>query len=106
MEIGNEKNYSKDISLDDIAGVLCLNKTYFCALYKKYTNETFVETLKRIRLEKAKDLLINSTVKVSMIYELVGYKSKPYFYKLFKEQVGITPAEYRQIYGNFKINDI
>ena len=96
------ENYTRDITLDEAASVLCLNKTYFCALYKKYTNETFVETLKRMRLEKAKDLLVNSTVKVSLIYELVGYKSKPYFYKLFKEQFGITPVEYRQIYGNME----
>lgn len=93
------ENYTKDITLDEAASALCLNKTYFCALYKKYTNETFIETLKRMRLEKAKDLLVNSTVKVSLIYELVGYKSKPYFYKLLKEQFGITPIEYRQIYG-------
>lgn len=92
-------NYSGDIKLDDITNALCMSKTYFCALYKKYTNETFVETLQKFRMKKASELLLNSDIKTSQIYEMVGYKSKPYFYKLFKEAFGMSPLEYRQIYG-------
>lgn len=99
-----QDNYSKDITLDDVAHTLCISKAYFCSLYKKYTNETFFTSLKKARLEKAKDYLINSSFKVSSIHELVGYKSNPYFYDAFKEYFGMTPHEFRKKYrkGNAK----
>lgn len=93
-----EDNYAKDITLEDVARTLCISKAYFCSLYKKYTDETFFTTLKKVRLQKAKELLITTSFKTSAIHELVGYKSNPYFYDAFKEYYDMTPHEFRQKY--------
>jgi len=51
--------------------------------------------VKRIRLEHAKKLLSDSPYKVERISRLVGYENTKYFYRLFKKEIGMTPAEYR-----------
>lgn len=94
-----EENYQKDISLDDIANHVALSKIYFCTYYKQHTGESFTSTLNRIRIEKAKKLLLQSDIKVSSLHELVGYKSLRYFYRVFKEHTGLTPNEYRLYHG-------
>lgn len=93
-----QENYQKDISLDDIANYVSLSKIYFCTYYKKHTNESFITTLNRYRIEKAKELLCADDIKISALHEMVGYKSLRYFYKIFKEQTGLTPKEYRLHY--------
>lgn len=91
-----KNNYTKDITVDDASREFHLNKSYFCALYKKYTNETFADTLRRLRLKKACELLEEKNVKVSMIHLQVGYNSRSYFNKIFKSNYGMTLEEYRK----------
>ena len=94
-----EENYQNDISLDDIANHVSLSKIYFCTYYKQHTGESFTSTLNRIRIEKAKELLLRSDITVSTLHELVGYKSLRYFYRVFKEHTGLTPNKYRALSG-------
>ncbi len=95
------ENYKKDISLNDVAKYVSLSRVYFCSYFKKITGENFVDTLNRYRVEKAKELLDGTTQSVSSVAETVGYKSIPYFYKIFAKITNLTPNEYR----NRKEND-
>ena len=88
-------NYFNDISLADLADYMCYNKVYFCSFYRKYMNENFTTTLNRMRVERAKELLRKPDTKASQIFSTIGYKSAPYFYKVFKTFTGKTPAEYQ-----------
>ncbi len=88
-------NYFNDISLSDLADYMCYNKVYFCSFYRKHMNENFTTTLNRMRVERAKDLLRKPETKASQIFSNIGYKSAPYFYKVFKSFTGKTPAEYQ-----------
>ena len=88
-------NYFNDISLADLADYMCYNKVYFCSFYRKYMNENFTTTLNRMRVERAKELLRKPETKASQIFTSIGYKSAPYFYKVFKSFTGKTPAEYQ-----------
>lgn len=88
-------NYFNDISLADLADYMCYNKVYFCSFYRKHMNENFTTTLNRMRVERAKELLHKPETKASQIFSNIGYKSAPYFYKVFKSFTGKTPAEYQ-----------
>ena len=88
-------NYFNDISLSDLADYMCYNTVYFCSFYRKYMNENFTTTLNRMRVERAKELLKKPETKASQIFSTIGYKSAPYFYKVFKSFTGMTPAEYQ-----------
>ena len=57
---------------------------------------TYSEFLQDIRLKKAEQLLLLTDTNVSEIAELVGYHNKGYFYKIFTERYGTTPAKYRK----------
>ena len=89
-------NYQNAISLDDIAEHVHLNVNYLSRLYKTNTGTTIHETLLTFRINKAKDLLINTDMKIADIAEQVGFQSANTFIRCFKKQVQMNPLAYRQ----------
>lgn len=90
-----QKNYmNPDLSLNDICSYLNISTSYFSTIFKEMTGETFTEVLIRTRMEKAKELLENTTMKNYEIAEKVGFSDPHYFGISFKKMTGITPTEY------------
>ncbi len=92
-----EKNYQKDLNLKEISDSLNINSIYLGQLFQKEIGILFSDYINNFRINKAKDLLVNTSLKVSEIGELVGYSNKNYFYRKFKSIVGITPSEWRKL---------
>ena len=90
------KNYSKDISLEDVANAVFLSSTYLSRIFKKYVGENYSDYLFRVRMDKAKSLLKNSNLKIYEISEKIGIQTPKYFFKVFKDYTGYTPIEYRK----------
>lgn len=84
-----------NLSLDMVINVVNVSKSYFCALYKKQTGNTFTDAVNKFRTNMAKDLLKHDDVAISKIHEYVGYNRKSYFFEMFKKYVGMTPMEYK-----------
>ncbi|MGL5693009.1 MAG: helix-turn-helix domain-containing protein, partial [Peptostreptococcaceae bacterium] len=74
-----------------------INSIYLGQLFQKETGILFSDYINNFRVNKAKLLLSETTLKASDIGEKVGYTNKNYFYRKFKNIVGITPSEYRKI---------
>lgn len=89
-------HYAEDISLEDVARHTYMNSGYLSKLLKSYTNETYIDYLTKIRINKAKELLASTDYKVSAIGTAVGYNYSQHFHKIFKKNVAITPIEYRK----------
>jgi len=89
-------NYNKDISLKILALRLNTNANYLGGLFKEETGELFSDYLNNFRINKAKDFLVNTKIKISEISGKVGYTDPAYFFKLFKKSVGVSPKVYRQ----------
>ena len=70
-------------------------KDYYNRLIRKHTGQTFSAYLQKLRLERAKDMLTSSNLPASSISMLVGYKNPTYFFRIFKEETGKTPHEFR-----------
>ena len=81
-----------------ISEYVSMSKNYFCSFYKKKTGESFWDYVTNLRINKAKELLETTDIKIGIIAEKVGYKNISYFCKIFKETLGISPAEYKQRY--------
>lgn len=94
-----EKMYVKDISLEDTAEYIGLNPSYVSRLIKKETGQTYSQFLTNVRLRHAKEMLSGTDLKIEEISLLIGYSSTNYFNRIFKENLGCTPGEYRK---NFK----
>jgi two-component system response regulator YesN len=87
---------SGDLSLDELGRTVHLHPVYLSKLYKQETGENLSNYILIRRLEKAAKLLIDSSLHVVDIAHLVGYRKPQYFIKLFKDQYGITPQQYRK----------
>ena len=72
-----------------------MNKYALCHKYKDATGDSITETLKKIRIQKAKALLSNSEYNIDKISGMCGYENPCYFIKIFREQTGVTPGKYR-----------
>lgn len=91
-----QMNYMSDeISLGSVASSVGMSASYFSSLFSQETNQTFVEYLTGIRMDKAKELLMCSNKKSSEIGFEVGYKDSHYFSHIFKKTQGCSPKEYR-----------
>lgn len=91
-----EEYYSQGIMLEEIAQKLCVSEEYLSSQFKKETGASFTETVRRFRIDKVKELLLHSGLKLNQIADLVGYSDPKYMSKVFKEEVGMLPAEYRK----------
>ena len=89
------ENYvNPNLSLNDLCSYLNVSVSYFSSFYKEQTGETFTETLGRIRMEKARELLEHTTLRNYEIAEKVGFADPHYFGIAFKKATGMTPMEY------------
>ncbi len=90
-----ENNYEKDISLTYISNELSMNYSYVSSLFSQKTGVQFSKYLLKIRLEKAKDLLEKSNIKIYELGKKVGFYDSKHFNKTFKKYFGITPGQYK-----------
>lgn len=90
------KTYMSDeISLNTIAAEVGMSPSYFSSIFSKEMGKTFVEYLTEIRMDRAKELLMCSSMKTSEIGCEVGYKDPHYFSYIFKKTQNCTPKEFR-----------
>ena len=90
--------YENSISLDSIAAEFGISTRHLTRLIRVETGTTFKELLTRLRLEKAA-ALAEEGVSTAEISERIGYADKQYFVKLFRQQMGCTPSQYRSRTG-------
>lgn len=89
-------NSKRDITLDDIARHVGMNRTSFCIFFKKNTGKTFVTYLNEYRIEIACQLLKQKKMAISEICYYVGFNNIPYFNRTFKRCKGVPPVKYQQ----------
>ena len=90
-----KENYKRDISVGDVAGILGYSDVYFSKIFKQLFDDTFINYLTNVRIEKAKVLLKDVSFNIKEVGASVGYTDSNYFTKVFKRAVGMSPSEYR-----------
>jgi two-component system response regulator YesN len=88
-------NYSEEISLKTLAAAFNVNPHYLGRLFKEESGEFFSDYLNKIRIDKAKELLLNTHQSIREVSLQTGYTDPNYFYTLFKKYTGVSPAEFR-----------
>lgn len=84
------------ITLADVVRHVNVSRFYFCKLFKKATGMTLTDYVSRVRVEKAKTLLVDPSLRISEIVFAAGFGSIPRFNSVFKRVVGMAPSEYRE----------
>lgn len=90
------EHYSENISLDMLADRLEITPEYLSALFNREVGINFSTFLKRFRISQAKRLLKGTDEKIYSIAQQVGYHDPKYFNRVFKEEIGVSPGDYRQ----------
>jgi len=92
-------HYDKDLHLELIADEIGLSPKYVSRLYKDAMGSSITDTISRTRMEKAKELLLDTDLKVAYIAERIGIHSRTTFLRLFKKYEGVSPLDYRNAHG-------
>lgn len=90
------KYYDHGITLEETANRLYVSEEYLSSQFKKETGAGFAETVRGYRIERIKYLLLNTKLKVNQIAELTGYADPKYMSRVFKEETGALPTEFRK----------
>jgi AraC-like DNA-binding protein/ligand-binding sensor protein len=90
------EHQNEHVSLGQVAKAVNVSPFYFCKLFKKATGLNYVDYLSRLRVEKAKNLLLNPNLRVSEIAYEIGFQSLTHFNRVFKKVVGQPPMTYRR----------
>ncbi len=88
-------NFDRDISLDDLARVACLSRFHFLRLFKIAFQKTPHQFINNVRVQRSKELLKHTSIDVRTISNTVGFTSSSSFSRMFFQQTGVYPTQYR-----------
>lgn len=93
-------NYKQKLTLSDVAEKTYVSQWHLSKLLNRHTGQSFSEILNNVRIEQAKKLLEDPSLRIGDIAEAVGFLDMAHFSRVFKKQVGISANEYRnQVLG-------
>jgi len=87
-------HYGDPVDLDEMARAMHVSTFYFCKMFRKVTGLTFTDYLGRVRVEQAKNLLLNPHLRVSEIAYTVGFQSLTHFNRIFRKTTGEAPTAF------------
>jgi len=90
------QHQDEDLSLGQVAKAVNTSSFYFCKLFKKATGLNFTDYVSRVRIEKAKNMLLNPNARISEVAFAVGFQSLTHFNRVFRKVLGESPTEYRR----------
>lgn len=95
----NSRFYDSELNLSSLSEELCCSVPYLSSLVSKSCGVPFVSLLTEKRMEKARELLLGSNMKIAEICERCGYADQHYFSYGFKKYYGVSPAKMRATKG-------
>lgn len=89
-------NFTSNITLESIAPLFGYNHSYLGKIFRKKMGVSFNEYIDRLRIDRAKELLLQDNTKVYSVSKQVGYKNVDYFHVKFRKYVSMSPVEFRK----------
>lgn len=89
------ENYAEPLTLEECAKVACMSNSHFSRVFHQTTALSFKEFLNRIRIDKACELLENTSESITQIALIVGFSSESYFGYIFRKIENVSPSDYR-----------
>jgi AraC-like DNA-binding protein/mannose-6-phosphate isomerase-like protein (cupin superfamily) len=90
-----QNHYQESISLESVAQIACMSPSYFCKFFKKVTGSTLTDYIFRLRIDRAKELLLSGDLNITKIAYETGFESHSYFDRIFRRFTRLSPHEYR-----------
>ena len=90
-----ERNFDKKVTLEDVAGQICLSPKYFSRIFKKIAGQGFNEYRLFVKTQQACELLENSDYTITEIADRLGYQNLESFIRMFEKMRKLSPTQYR-----------
>jgi len=90
------EHFASDLQLNQVADFVHLHPNYFSTLFRQKIGMTFREYLRKIRIDAAKEYIIDGNYTIGVIAEKVGYGDTAHFFRAFKNVTGMTPKTYKK----------
>ncbi|MBR0277031.1 MAG: helix-turn-helix transcriptional regulator [Clostridia bacterium] len=90
------KNACREITIDEICFEMHMSKYHFCRQFRKTTGTTVMKYILKTRLIMAKNMILNENLSITEISNRCGFSSISYFSRVFKEENGISPLNYKK----------
>lgn len=90
-----EEHYREKLKLQDVADQVYVSQWHLSKLLNRYKEQSFSDILNNIRIEKAKELLRDPSLRIGDIADMVGFLDMAHFSRVFKRQTGLSANEYR-----------
>ena len=90
-------NYYEELSLKTLSQKYNINSSYLGQIFNKEIGYSFSEYMNKVKNMKAKELILNTNMKINDIAKEVGYFDTSYFYRKFKKYYGVSPSTLREI---------
>ena len=94
-----DSHFREEIHRDELAELVYLNTDYMSRMFKKEKGVSISNYILQKRVDEAKKLLCGSSLPINTVSLHIGYSNFSYFTKMFKENTGLTPLEYRRKFG-------
>ena len=89
-----KKHYNLPLSVQELSSLCGISQGYFTEIFKSVTGKTPVEYIQQIRIDKSKELLLNTPLKIKEIAAKTGFKDEFYFSRIFKKLEGCSPSQF------------
>jgi AraC-like DNA-binding protein len=96
------ENYTRKVSLQEIAAAAGLSAPYFSTIFKEEMGENLSGYLNRLRVDKAAGMLTETNLALSEIASFCGFEDQSWFSKIFKNYTGMSPGKYRDQNKNYR----
>jgi AraC-like DNA-binding protein/mannose-6-phosphate isomerase-like protein (cupin superfamily) len=94
------RHYKQPLTLDQISHISGMSPSVFSVKFKQHTGQTLIEYRNEIRLNVAKEALLNTDSKILNIAQEVGFDDLSFFNKQFKKKLGLSPGKFRKLDPN------
>lgn len=89
------KHYTQELTLQHVADHIHISRNYFSILFKRFLGQNFIDYVIDLRIKKARELLVHTSLKVYEVAGNAGFNDVKYFSKLFKKVTGSSPGDFR-----------
>lgn len=99
-------NFDKPLTVKLVSEKFNYHPSYISQLFKQYTGYSLLAYINRVKLDAAKNLIVNSNLPIYTVSYMCGFNDDKYFMKLFKKYEGIAPMQYRKAFLDATIKEL